>query len=149
MKNLYLTIALLGAFSVTANASDLIKNLYSGTEIQFAQGIQLKQGQKALQIGSRTCKFQFATAASGKQHIEEGQSLIVSHVEVNPTREIQNPSTGKFITANPSIKIKFKGKMSLLSCRGKNALLLEISNLESDNLIKIIPPSKSTRFTID
>lgn len=149
MKNLFLTCAVLGSLVTTANASDLIKNLYSGTEIQFTQGIQLKEGQKALMVGSRKCRFKFATAASGKQHIEEGQALIVSHVEASPSRLIQNPSTGKLITAHPSIKVRFKGKKSVLSCRGEYALELDIEKLESDNLIKIIPPSESTRFNID
>jgi hypothetical protein len=130
MKNLFLTIAALGTLITTANASELIKNLYAGTEIQFVQDIQL-------------------TAARGKQHIEEGQVLIVSHVEVTPSRLIQNPVTAKNFTANPKIQIKFKGKKSVLRCRNEDALSFSVSDLESDNRIKIISPSENTRYNID
>jgi hypothetical protein len=142
-------ITILSATTIAAEGEGLLRGLYSGTQIEFAQRVDLSQGQRSLLIGSSKCSLRFANTSVGRKHIPAGQDLVVSHVEVNPERDGVNPMTGKKIRILSSLKIKFKGLKSSITCRGENALSYSIQDLESDGILKITTPSKSERFIIE
>lgn len=148
MKKLFF-IATIFTTIFSANAADLAKDMFSGTEFKFNQRIDLSEGQQSLLVASRECKFRFKNAAIGKKHIEAGETLVVSKVKVSNERESFNPSTGAPIRVLPSIEIRFKGIQSRITCRGEDTHNITIQNFESDSIFKVTPPQESKRFIID
>ena len=135
--------------SLASNDSNLLKDLYTGTQISFDRRVDLKQGQKSLLVGDRKCTLRFANTALGKKHIEKDDTLVVSHVKVEPERSGSNPSTGAPIRILENIEIRFKGIKSRITCRKEGALSLSVEDLESDGILVVEDPKDSERFILE